>query len=59
MKPVFEILLPAILYLVILGPSGGLIHPACYAYVGALLPGWNIEIRKRISVGIVRMIVYL
>jgi len=40
MKPVFKILLLAVLYLAtfILGSSSGLIHPACYAYVGALLP---------------------
>jgi len=40
MKPVFKILLLAVLYLAtfILGSSSGLIHPACYAYVGTLIP---------------------
>ncbi len=40
MKPVFKVLLMAAAYLVtfILGASSGAIHPACYAYIGALLP---------------------
>lgn len=40
MKPVFKILLLAIAYLLtfILGASSGIIHPACYAYAGAILP---------------------
>ena len=40
MKPVFKIILMAIAYLAtfILGATSGIIHPACYAYVGALLP---------------------
>ena len=40
MKPVFRIILMAVAYLVtfILGATSGAIHPACYAYVGALLP---------------------
>ena len=40
MKPAFKILLLAIAYLLtfILGASSGIIHPACYAYAGAVLP---------------------
>ena len=40
MKPIFKIILLAAAYLFtyILGSSTGLIHPACYAYVGAILP---------------------
>ncbi|MBR6212878.1 MAG: MptD family putative ECF transporter S component [Bacteroidales bacterium] len=40
MKPFFKILLLAVAYLLtfILGSMSGLIHPACYAYVGAILP---------------------
>ena len=40
MKPVFKVLLTAIAYLLtfILGASSGIIHPACYAYAGAVLP---------------------
>lgn len=40
MKPVFKVLLMAVAYLAtfILGATSGAIHPACYAYVGALLP---------------------
>jgi hypothetical protein len=40
MKTFFHILLMALAYLAtfILGSCTGLIHPACYAYVGALLP---------------------
>lgn len=40
MKTVFRILLMAIAYLAtfILGASSGIIHPACYVYIGALLP---------------------
>jgi len=40
MKPAIKILLLAIAYLAIfiLGSLSGLIHPACYAYVGAVLP---------------------
>ena len=40
MKPVFKVLLMAIAYLLtfILGASSGVIHPACYAYAGAVLP---------------------
>lgn len=40
MKTFFHVFLMAIAYLVtfILGSCTGLIHPACYAYVGALLP---------------------
>jgi len=40
MKTVFKVLLMAVAYLAIfiLGASSGAIHPACYAYIGALLP---------------------
>ena len=40
MKPVFKVLLMALAYLAIfiLGACSGAIHPACYAYIGALLP---------------------
>ncbi|MBR5255294.1 MAG: MptD family putative ECF transporter S component [Bacteroidales bacterium] len=40
MKNRFKVLLMAVAYLVcfILGATSGLIHPACYAYVGAVLP---------------------
>ena len=40
MKKTFKILLMAIAYLVcfLLGSCSGLIHPMCYAYVGAVLP---------------------
>lgn len=40
MKPIFKVILLAIAYLAtfFLGASTGIIHPACYAYVGALLP---------------------
>ena len=40
MKPVFKILLMEIAYLAtfILGAASGAIHPACYAYAGAVLP---------------------
>ena len=40
MKPAFKILLLAIAYLLtfILGASSGIIHPACYAYAGTVLP---------------------
>ena len=40
MKPVIKIILLAAAYLLtyILGSCTGLIHPACYAYVGAILP---------------------
>ena len=40
MKPAFKVILMAVAYLVtfILGATSGAIHPACYAYVGALLP---------------------
>jgi hypothetical protein len=40
MKSVFKILLMAVAYLAtfILGASSGAIHPACYAYIGAVLP---------------------
>ena len=40
MKPVFKIILLAFAYLLtfILGASSGIIHPACYAYIGMLLP---------------------
>ena len=40
MKPVFKVLLMAVAYLAtfILGACTGAIHPACYAYIGALLP---------------------
>jgi len=40
MKPSLKVLLMAIAYLVafVLGSLTGLIHPMCYAYVGALLP---------------------
>ena len=40
MKIVFQVLLMAIAYLAIfiLGAASGAIHPACYAYVGAVLP---------------------
>jgi len=40
MKKVFKVLLLAIAYLAtfVLGASSGIIHPACYAYAGALLP---------------------
>ena len=37
---VLKVILMAIAYLAtfILGASSGIIHPACYAYVGAILP---------------------
>ena len=40
MKSVFKVLLMAVAYLAIfiLGACSGAIHPACYAYIGALLP---------------------
>jgi hypothetical protein len=40
MKSVFNVILLALAYLVtyILGSCTGLFHPACYAYVGAILP---------------------
>ena len=40
MKSVFKIILLALAYLLtfILGATSGIIHPACYAYIGALLP---------------------
>ncbi len=40
MKKAFKVLLMAVAYLAtfILGAASGAIHPACYAYVGALLP---------------------
>ena len=40
MKPAFKIILLAVAYLLtfILGATSGIIHPACYAYVGAILP---------------------
>ena len=40
MKPVFKVILMAIAYLAtfILGATSGIIHPTCYAYVGAILP---------------------
>ena len=40
MKPILKIILLAAAYLLtyILGSCTGLIHPACYAYVGAVLP---------------------
>lgn len=40
MKPVFKVPLMAVAYLAIfiLGACSGAIHPACYAYIGALLP---------------------
>ena len=40
MKPIFKILLMAIAYLAmfVMGATSGLIHPMCYAYIGALLP---------------------
>ena len=40
MKPVFKVILMAVAYLAtfILGASTGAIHPACYAYIGAILP---------------------
>lgn len=40
MKPVFKVILMAIAYFAtfILGATSGIIHPACYAYVGAILP---------------------
>ena len=40
MKPALKILLLAIAYFLtfILGASSGAIHPACYAYAGAILP---------------------
>jgi hypothetical protein len=40
MKPVFKVLLMAVAYLAtfILGATSGIIHPACYAYVGVILP---------------------
>lgn len=38
--PVWRILIAAVIYLILflLGSTSGLIHPACYAYVGAVLP---------------------
>lgn len=40
MKPVFKVILMAVAYLAtfILGATSGAIHPACYAYIGAILP---------------------
>ena len=40
MKSAFKIILMAVAYLAtfILGAASGAIHPACYAYIGALLP---------------------
>ena len=40
MKPIFKVILAAIAYIAcyILGASSGIIHPACYAYIGGLLP---------------------
>ncbi|MCR5193619.1 MAG: MptD family putative ECF transporter S component [Bacteroidales bacterium] len=40
MKTAFRIILMMVAYLAtfILGATSGIIHPACYAYVGALLP---------------------
>ena len=40
MKPVFKVILMAVAYLAtfILGAASGAIHPACYAYAGAVLP---------------------
>ncbi len=40
MKPLFKVILLAIAYLAtfILGAASGAIHPACYVYVGAILP---------------------
>ena len=40
MKPVLNVILMAVAYLAtfILGACTGAIHPACYAYIGALLP---------------------
>ena len=40
MKPAFKVILMAVAYLVtfIFGATSGAIHPACYAYIGALLP---------------------
>jgi hypothetical protein len=40
MKSVFKVILMAIAYLAafILGAASGAIHPACYAYAGAVLP---------------------
>ncbi len=40
MKPIFKVILMAIAYLAtfILGATSGAIHPACYAYIGSLLP---------------------
>lgn len=39
-KAILGIIVSAVLYLLlfVLGSSSGLIHPACYAYVGTLLP---------------------
>jgi len=40
MKPIFKISLMAIAYLAFypIGAATGLIHPACYAYIGTLMP---------------------
>ena len=40
MKTAFRIIIMAISYLAlfILGATTGIVHPACYAYIGALLP---------------------
>ena len=40
MKPILKLILLAVSYLLtyVLGSCTGLIHPACYAYVGAILP---------------------
>ena len=40
MKPILKLILLAVAYLLtyVLGSCTGLIHPACYAYVGAILP---------------------
>lgn len=39
-SPVWRVMIAAVIYLVlfVLGSSSGAIHPACYAYVGAVLP---------------------
>ena len=40
MKPAFKVLLMAFAYLAsfVIGAATGMIHPMCYAYVGAILP---------------------
>lgn len=51
MKKVLAIIIMAVAYLAIfiLGSSSGLIHPACYAYIGALLPLLSAFVYQRMA----------